>query len=54
MEKLKSMYFKTIEDIKNLEMDKFMFENTYLWGKGRELKHKKLKMKLIENRLWKN
>jgi hypothetical protein len=48
---LTAMYFKTIEDIKNLEMDKSMFENTYLWGKGRELKHKKIKLKLIENKL---
>jgi hypothetical protein len=43
--KLIEIYFKT------LEMEKRMFENTYLWGKGKELRQEKLKLKLIESRL---
>jgi len=49
--KLIEIYFKTLESIKTLEMEKRIFENTYLWGKGKELRQEKLKLKLIESRL---
>ena len=49
---LNKLYFKTIEEIESLEREKSMFENTYIWGKGRILKLKKLKLKLLKNKLW--
>ena len=49
--KLTLMYWKTLEAIDILERDRNNFENTYLWGRGKELRQQKLKLKLLENRL---